>query len=244
MSANPPGCGILRRMSFDAAIARISQLQAMVDPSLRAAAVGGAAAPRAAPASGNFSAALAQQMLTQTSAAGPDSAALLPGVSALRAPTATPLAPAAPASSTVGERMVALAQQELARNVVEDPPGSNESPDIARYRTATQGAMGGQPWCAYFTSYIAKQAGAPIGDYGQGMGLVDNITDWAQRTGKFIPTSGQPQPGDLALFDEHIGIVESVKPDGNVTLIEGNSSDRVQRVDRSLTELVGFARLG
>jgi len=244
MSANPPGCGKLRPMSFDAAIARISQLQAMIDPSLRASAVGGAAAPQAAPAPADFSAALAQQMLTQTPPAAGGNVALLPGVSVLRSPAAAPLTTAASASSTVGERMVALAQQELARNVVEDPPGSNESPDIARYRTATQGAMGGQPWCAYFTSYIAKQAGVPIGDYGQGMGLVDNITDWAQRTGKFIPTSGQPLPGDLALFDEHIGIVESVKPDGNITLIEGNSSDRVQRVDRNLSELVGFARLG
>lgn len=149
----------------------------------------------------------------------------------------------APAAGGVGERMVSLAQSELAKGVVESPPGSNNSPDIARYRTATEGSGVG-PWCAYFVSYIAKQAGVPIGDRGQGMGLVDDITAWARRTGKFFPNEGTPKPGDIALFDEHIGIVEKVMPDGRVQLIEGNSSNRLQQVMRSRGELIGFARLG
>ena len=63
--------------------------------------------------------------------------------------------------------------------VTEQPPGSNDGPQIAEYRTATQGAYAGAPWCAYFVSWCASQAGAPIGDHGQGLGSVSEITDWA-----------------------------------------------------------------
>jgi hypothetical protein len=63
------------------------------------------------------------------------------------------------------------------------------------------------------------------------MGSVDAIYSWAQRTGHAIPAgSGQrPQPGDLIVWDEHIGIVEGVGADGSIQTIEGNSSDRVSR---------------
>ena len=39
----------------------------------------------------------------------------------------------------------------------------------------------------------------------------------------------QPQPGDLIVWDEHIGVVESVDADGTIKTIEGNSSDQVAR---------------
>ena len=49
---------------------------------------------------------------------------------------------------------------------------------------------------------------------------------WAERTGKAIPAGARPpQPGDLIVWDEHIGIVESVGADGAIHTIEGNSSD-------------------
>ena len=84
------------------------------------------------------------------------------------------------------------------------------------------------PWCAYFVSWAAREAGVPIGDAGQGFGRVDDVWAWAQSAGKAIPAgSGQPQPGDLIVWDEHIGIVESVGADGSIHTIEGNSSDRV-----------------
>src|SRR3954468_5701976 len=46
------------------------------------------------------------------------------------------------------------------------PPGSNDSPRIAQYRQATAGAGVG-PWCAYFASWAARQAGMPLGEQGQ-----------------------------------------------------------------------------
>ena len=78
--------------------------------------------------------------------------------------------------------MVSLAQAELAKGVSEGN-GDNESPDIARYRTATKGAAAGAPWCAYFVSYIAKQAGAPIGSGGSGIGYVHSPW-WTGQAGR------------------------------------------------------------
>ena len=146
------------------------------------------------------------------------------------------------ASGSVANKMVTLARTELAKGVKETN-GNNDSSAIARYRTATKGAAAGQPWCAYFVSYIARQAGAPIGAGGSGLGYVPDITAWARSTGKFIPASGQPKAGDVILFPQHIGIVESVNKDGSLNTIEGNHSDKVDRVHRNRSEAVGFLRL-
>jgi hypothetical protein len=142
----------------------------------------------------------------------------------------------------VGGRIVALAQAEVGQK--ESPPGSNNSSRIAQYRTATAGSAVG-PWCAYFASWIARQAGVPIGDGGRGLGLVDAVWAWGQRTGKAIRAgAGDPKPGDLIIWDEHMGIVESVRPDGTVTTIEGNSSDQVARRTHRKGDAIGYVRLG
>jgi len=87
----------------------------------------------------------------------------------------------------------------------------------------------------------------PIGDSGQGYGLVDDVYAWGQRTGKAIPAgSAPPQPGDLIVWDEHIGVVESVDANGSIHTIEGNSSDQVSRrtYDASGGGAIGYVRLG
>ena len=53
-----------------------------------------------------------------------------------------------------GNRIVAAAESQIGQ--AEQPPGSNESPAIAEYRTATAGAAPGAPWCAYFASWAAR----------------------------------------------------------------------------------------
>ena len=92
------------------------------------------------------------------------------------------------------------------------------------YRSAVAGSYAGAPWCAYFVSWCAAEVGAPLGvSTGQGLGSVAETTDWAKSTGRFTET---PQPGDLILFGtEHVGIVESVNPDGTLTTVEGNTSN-------------------
>jgi hypothetical protein len=144
----------------------------------------------------------------------------------------------------VGQKMLAAAAAEVGQT--EQPPGSNDSPRIAQYRTATAGSGVG-PWCAYFVSWAAQQAGAPIGEQGQGFGAVAAVWDWAQRTGRTIPAGSTPQAGDIIVWDgRHIGIVESVDADGSIHTIEGNSSDQVSRRTYGADGggATGYVRLG
>jgi hypothetical protein len=204
-------------MSFDVVMARMAQLQSLMNP---AAAAPVATAPTAAPTTTSFA--------TQLASAGTTSA----------------LAPDAPAT-TAGQAIVNLVKKEV--GVAEQPPGSNDSPRIAQFRQATAGSGVG-PWCAYFTSWAAREAGVPLGDNGQGFGRVDDVYAWAQKAGKAVPNTGdvKPQPGDLIVWDEHIGVVESVGADGTINTIEGNSSDKVS--ERSYPPgsrpAIGYVRLG
>src|SRR5689334_4135177 len=79
--------------------------------------------------------------------------------SAVAAPTAVASASAASTPGTSfasllgnasGSPMTTIAAAELGQ--AEQPPGSNDSPRIAQYRTATAGSGVG-PWCAYFVSW-------------------------------------------------------------------------------------------
>jgi CHAP domain len=206
-------------MSLPAVLARIADLQSALAP------------PAATPATATQGTAFAQALQTSaglgtTTVATPLSATLGTG------------------GTSAGQAILNLVSREV--GVAEQPPGSNDSPRIAQYRQATAGSGVG-PWCAYFVSWAAREAGVPIGDAGQGYGLVDDVWAWGQRAGKAIPAgSGTPQPGDLIVWDEHIGVVESVQPDGRITTIEGNSSDQVARrsYDASGGGAVGYVRLG
>jgi len=149
-----------------------------------------------------------------------------------------------PAAGGAGSQgIVTLAQGEVGQ--VEAPPGSNDSPRIAEYRSAVPGGGVG-PWCAYFTSWLAAQNGTPLGENGQGFARVDDVWAWGQRTGRAAPAGPgvTPQPGDLVIWDEHMGVVESVLPDGSIQTIEGNSSDQVaRRVHRPDDGIVGYVRM-
>jgi hypothetical protein len=146
--------------------------------------------------------------------------------------------------SSSGARIVAIAESQIGQT--EQPPGSNESPAIAQYRSATAGAMPGAPWCAYFASWVARQAGEPIGELGQGAGSVADVWSWAQSTGRAISNGPGvvPKPGDLIVFgDEHVGIVRDVLPDGQIQTIEGNYENKVAANVRSATEATGYVEM-
>src|SRR4051812_23357898 len=91
-------------------------------------------APRAAPTNGRFAEVLGQAGVAQTAQ----------------------LAPAGGGATGAA----AAAQGEVGQ--AEQPPGSNDSPRIAQYRASVGGGVG--PWCAYFASWCAQQAGTPLGD--------------------------------------------------------------------------------
>ncbi len=147
-------------------------------------------------------------------------------------------------SSDPGAQLVHAAETQLGQT--EQPPGSNESPAIAQYRTATAGAVPGAPWCAYFASWAARQAGEPLGANGEGLGSAAQIWSWAQSTGRAIPNGPgvTPQPGDLIVFgDEHVGIVRDVLPNGDVQTIEGNYENKVAANVRTPTEATGYVNM-
>lgn len=146
------------------------------------------------------------------------------------------------ADASVPRKIVYYAQKELAKGVREIPYGSNNGPAISRYRASTVGSYAGAPWCAYFVSYIARRAGAPLYYGGTGHGAVASLASWARATGKW---RSSPKRGDLIVWggSGHIGIVETVRV-GYITTIEGNTSHAVLRRIRTASSAIGFIRVG
>jgi cell wall-associated NlpC family hydrolase len=207
-------------MSLDTAIARVSQLEAALFPA--------AAAQTTAPTAGTT-------QVTGTGTTGATFASTLQGAMATQGVTP---------GSGAGNTMVQIAESQIGQS--EQPPGSNDGPAISMYRTATSGAAAGEPWCAYFASWVAQQAGEPIGSSGQGLGYVGDIWSWAQQTGRAIPNGPgvTPTPGDLIVFgDHHVGIVDKLLPNGDIQTIEGNYSNKVSQVVRSPGEATGYVQM-
>jgi CHAP domain len=251
-------------MSVESVLARVAALEhALAEPaSLLAARTGGTPAPTAVePATsggGSFAQALqsasgeAAVGLTAAGVTGPGAVGSALGTAGVGVPASTAPGAAGSALGTAGvgtptgttgpgAQIVRAAETQLGQT--EQPPGSNEAPAIAAYRTATAGAIPGAPWCAYFASWAARQAGEPLGANGEGLGSVAQIWSWAQSTGRAIPNGPGvvPQPGDLIVFgDAHVGIVRDVLPNGDVQTIEGNYENKVAANVRTPTEATGY----
>jgi len=215
-------------MSVESALARVSTINhALTNPAAMIGSTAAVAGGTAAPAS-------ATPVTGETSFA-----------SALQSASASYVPPASvPGTGGLGGQIVAAAESQLGQ--AEQPPGSNESPAIAQYRTATAGAVPGAPWCAYFASWAARQAGEPIGAQGEGLGSVSEIWSWAQSSGRAIANGPgvTPKPGDLIVFGgEHVGIVRDVLPDGSIQTIEGNYENKVAANVRSPTEATGYVSM-
>lgn len=97
------------------------------------------------------------------------------------------------------------------------------------------------PWCANFTTWVWRKSGVDIPI----LPFTGDVYDWGRDHGLAYGKNNldAARPGDVLLFgtgpespstSTHIGIVESVNGD-KVTLIEGNSSDKVQRVTHTLS---------
>jgi CHAP domain len=242
-------------MSIEATLARVGAIrQALEDPASMigrgAVGTGGTEAPSAAATTaasgGETSFASALQQATSASATATPAAMAagysypLTGLDGVAGSTAL----SSGAGSSTGSQIVAVAESQLGQT--EQPPGSNESPAIAQYRTATVGAAAGEPWCAYFASWVARQAGEPIGEGGQGLGSVSQVWSWAQSTGRAVVNGPgvTPKPGDLIVFGgEHVGIVRGVLPNGQIQTIEGNYENKVAANVRSPTEATGYVSM-
>ena len=98
-----------------------------------------------------------------------------------------------------------------------------------------------EAWCALFATWVWRHSGVDI----PSIAFTGAVYTWGQQHHLAYDSHHlhDARPGDVLLFGSgpqstststHIGIVESVH--GNqVTLIEGNSSDRVQRVTHTLS---------
>ena len=109
----------------------------------------------------------------------------------------------------------------------EKPIGSN------RQKYGAWFGMDGVAWCAIFVSWCASHAGVSsvVPD---SFSSVSQFQSWFSNKGLYRKKgSYTPQPGDIMIQKSagasHIGIVESVNSSG-FTAIEGNASNRVQRV--------------
>ncbi|HEY7596014.1 MAG TPA: CHAP domain-containing protein [Actinophytocola sp.] len=125
---------------------------------------------------------------------------------------------------------------------------SNKIKKIARGQLGYHEGPGNQnkygptgPWCSNFATWVWKKSGVHIGI----LPFTGDVYHWGQEHGLAYGKHNldAARPGDVLLFgtspnspstSTHIGIVESVHGD-KVTLIEGNSSDRVQRVTHTLS---------
>lgn len=151
-----------------------------------------------------------------------------------------------PTSSGLAGNQAIVQIAETQAGQVEQPFGSNNGPAISMYRTAVAGAGPGEPWCAQFASWVARQAGTPLGSQGQGFSSVADVWSWAQQTGRAIPNGPGvvPAPGDLIVFgDEHVGIVTGVQPNGDIDTVEGNYDNQVVNNVRGPNEATGYVNM-
>jgi hypothetical protein len=158
--------------------------------------------------------------------------------------TAFPSATATTATTAGNPTIVGIAETQVGQQEV--PLGSNNGPAVAEYRSAVAGATPGEPWCAQFASWVARQAGVPIGPNGEGLSAVSQVWSWAQQTGRAIPNGPGvvPAPGDLIVFgDEHVGIVSGVLPNGDIETVEGNFDNRVVNNIRGPGEATGYVSM-
>lgn len=116
---------------------------------------------------------------------------------------------------------------------------------------------GSNPWCAFFISYIFKEAGQPL-NKGGGDGVIGSaqgILDYAIQNGFYHPKGEQgfkPQPGDVAIYKEgispypsHVNLVISYDGVSIYTSIGGNESDQIKQSTHSINApyLTGFMRV-
>jgi uncharacterized protein (TIGR02594 family) len=150
------------------------------------------------------------------------------------------------AGSARGAKALAVARQEI--GTAEDPPGSNRGPRVNEY----QGGDKGQYWCAHFVSWCFEQSGgSPFGHEPS----VAELRRWAEGKGKYV-TAGSAAPGAGDVFTMqrrdkagkvvggHTGFIQSYDAKKNtVRTVEGNISDKVGELTRSVASLDGFVRI-
>ena len=124
------------------------------------------------------------------------------------------------------QELLTLARREL--GTVESPPGSNQ----VKYNTAYYGSPvsgAAYPWCVTFLWWLFRERDASALFYAGGKtASCGTLRSWARRQGQLV--EGAFRPGDIVFYrfsgsggPQHAGIVESVRPDGRIVSLEGNT---------------------
>jgi hypothetical protein len=158
----------------------------------------------------------------------------------LTLPLANALRPIEPNGRSLGEMMIAYAEQHLAQRPRE-VGGENRGPWVRLYTGGREGPA--WPWCAAFVSFILRLASKTLPDL-SGLPIpaslsCDLLAAGAKRRGRFLanPPAGkrsQVTPGSIFLVRRtksdwiHTGIVVRVEAEF-FTTIEGNTNDSGSR---------------
>lgn len=129
--------------------------------------------------------------------------------------------------------VVEAALLDLARPVVEDPPGSNRGPHVDRY------GVPGLAWCgAAVSHWFHKADGDPL--KGARLASAYKWREWAKENGRVLAPSDAVEPGDVLLvirkdLHGHVGL--AVHVDGapgreQICSIEGNVQNAVRGLVR------------
>jgi len=155
----------------------------------------------------------------------------------------------------LAERCVLWCENEMARGIREEPPGSNTSERIREYlapcvRRATGLLLGlrAGAWCAAAQSCAQRECLAPGEQTRHGYrAAVSEIVEDAKQQGTFRDRAYRPKRGDLMIRTREGGLhVARVRteplPDGSFTTIAGNESDRWSVSAMKLTDprIVGW----
>lgn len=134
--------------------------------------------------------------------------------------SASTLMPEAASSSQV----VRVAESQLGEG--EHPEGSN----CTIYGPCEE-------WCSLFAAWVWQHAGVPLPGSTAAYGYSGSLYTWTrEHGGRILPATATPAPGDAVFYgtgpnaSTHVGIVQRVYPDGQITTIEGNYANHVALV--------------
>lgn len=161
-----------------------------------------------------------------------------------------------PTKGTIGEKAVAEAIRYALAGVWEKPWGKNRGgpqpgqPEMFSV-TAIQRPWfpeAGEPWCAMFVARCLQAAGIAAGNLPKWPPLVSNWVPFARKKGWLVDfTKEAVQVGDIFIIGEvgdHIGFVRGVGGSkGSVTTVEGNATNAVRSLTRSLGSISHIIRI-
>jgi hypothetical protein len=137
-------------------------------------------------------------------------------------------------------RLLELVLGEHRKPVLENPNGSNRSPDIDGYWGDT--GLKGYAWCCAFVSWALVES---IGDYPMEKHHV-GVQNMSRAAKRLALDTDKPKPGDIfvQLFaggKGHTGFVLGVSPDGDhIYTVEGNCSNRIKAGKRKQSTITHY----